>query len=73
MPPLTGLIISLVKNSAIVSVIAVSELTTEGLNLISDTFMAFEIWLTVAAIYLVLTVSLSIGVSLFEMRLKRQK
>ena len=73
LPPLTGLVISLVKSSAIVSVIAVSELTTEALNLISDTFMAFEIWLTVAAIYLVLTVSLSIGVSLFEMRLKKQK
>lgn len=73
LPPLTGLIISLVKSSAIVSVIAVSELTTEALNLIADTFMAFEIWLTVAAIYLVLTVSLSLAVSLFEARLKRRK
>ncbi len=72
-PPLTGLVISLVKSSAIVSVIAVSELTTEGLNAIADTFMAFEIWLTVAAMYLVVTVALSIGVSLLENRLKRHR
>lgn len=73
LPPLTGLLISLVKHSAIVSVIAVSELTTEGLNLIAHTFMAFEVWFTVAGIYLVLTISLSIAVSVFEMRLKKQK
>jgi len=73
LPPLTGLLISLIKHSAIVSVIAVSELTTQGLNLIADTFMAFEVWFTVAAIYLVLTISLSVAVSIFEMRLKKQK
>ena len=73
LPPLTGLLISLIKHSAIVSVIAVSELTTTGLNLISDTFMAFEIWFIVAGIYLVLTVTLSICVGQLEkkMRLKR--
>jgi len=70
LPPLTGLLISLVKHSAIVSVIAVAELTTEALNLISDTFMAFEIWFTVAAIYLVLTVSLSFAVAALEARFK---
>ena len=70
LPPLTGLIISLIKHSAIVSVIAVSELTTEGLNLISDTFMAFEVWFIVAGIYLVLTISLSMAVGLLEKKLK---
>ena len=60
LPPLTGLIISLIKNSAIVSVIAVFDLATEGRNIIADTFMSFEIWMTVAAMYLVLTVMLSV-------------
>lgn len=69
LPPLTGLLISLIKHSAIVSVIAVSELTTTGLNLISDTFMAFEIWFIVAGIYLVLTISLSMGVGQLEKKL----
>lgn len=71
LPPMTGLIISLIKHSAIVSVIAVADLTTEGLNIISETFMAFEIWFTVAAMYLVLTVSLSFFVSWLEYRAKR--
>ena len=66
LPPLTGLLISLIKHSAIVSVIAVAELTTTGLNIISDTFMAFEIWLIVAGIYLIVTITLSICISFLE-------
>ncbi len=70
LPPLTGLIISLIRNSAIVSVIAVSDLTTEARNIIADTFLTFEVWLTVAAIYLVLTVSLSLLMSHLEHRVR---
>jgi hypothetical protein len=33
----------------------VAELTTIGRNIISDTFMSFEIWFTIAAVYMVLT------------------
>jgi polar amino acid transport system permease protein len=73
LPPLTGLLISLIKHSAIVSVIAVSELTTQALNLISDTFMAFEIWFVIAGIYLALTVSLSFALGLFEARLRARR
>ena len=73
LPPLTGLIISLIKHSAIVSAIAVSELTTEGLNLVSETFMAFEVWFLVAGIYLVVTVSLSAAVSVFEYQLNKSR
>ena len=71
LPPMTGLIISLIKHSAILSVIAVSDLTTAGLNIIAETFMAFEIWFTVAAIYLVVTISLSLFVSWLEHRARR--
>ena len=71
LPPMTGLVINLIKHSAIVSVIAVADLTTEGLNIISETFLAFEIWFTVAAIYLVVTVSLSLFVSWLESRATR--
>ena len=70
LPQLTGLIISLVKNSAIVSVIAVFDLTTEGRNIIADTFLSFEIWMTVAAIYLVLTVTLSVFMNYLEHRVR---
>ncbi|NKB63460.1 MAG: ABC transporter permease subunit [Gammaproteobacteria bacterium] len=73
LPPLTGLLISLIKHSAIVSVIAVAELTTTGLNLISDTFMAFEIWFIIAGIYLALTITLSVCVGQLEKKMSIQK
>jgi len=40
-----------------------------GREIISETFLAFEIWFTIAAMYLVVTVSLSILVSRMEGRL----
>ncbi|MAT00688.1 MAG: polar amino acid ABC transporter permease, partial [Rhodobacteraceae bacterium] len=68
LPPMTGEVVHMVKSSAIVSVIAVAELTTLGQNLISDTYMAFEIWFTIAIIYMVVILILSIGASLVEKR-----
>jgi polar amino acid transport system permease protein len=68
LPPLGGILVNLVKHSAIVSVIAVFDLTTQARTVISDTFMAFEIWLTVAAMYLAITVTLSLGVLWLERR-----
>lgn len=73
LPPLTGIIISLIKNSAILSVIAVPELTTAGLNLIAKTFMAFEVWFLVAGIYLAITVPMSFGISMFERSLNKSQ
>ncbi|MDF2154835.1 amino acid ABC transporter permease [Vibrio sp. CAU 1672] len=59
LPPLTNEVVSLIKNSSIVSVMAIFDLTTEARNIVSETAMPFEIWFTVAAIYLLLTLSLS--------------
>ena len=72
LPPLTGEGVHLIKSSAIVSVIAVAELTTVGRNIISDTYMSFEIWFTIAAVYLALTLVLSFGVSALEHRFKTE-
>jgi len=69
LPALAGRAVSLIKASAIVSVIAVFDLTTEGRNIISDTFMTFEIWLTVAALYLLITTPLSFAAQWLERRL----
>ncbi|MGJ8604370.1 MAG: amino acid ABC transporter permease [Marivita sp.] len=68
LPPMTGEVVHMVKSSAIVSVIAVAELTTIGRNIISDTFMSFEIWFTIAAVYMAVTLILSVGVSIVEKR-----
>ena len=68
LPPMTSAVVNLIKNSAIVSTIAIFDLTTEGRNVIAETFMSFEIWFTVAAIYLVLTISLSLVAAWLEKR-----
>jgi polar amino acid transport system permease protein len=70
LPPLTSLAVSLIKHSAIVSVIAIFDLTNEGRNIIADTFMTFEIWIVVAAIYIAVTGALSLCVSWLESRMK---
>ena len=72
LPPLTGEVVHLIKSSAIVSVIAVAELTTIGRNIISDTYMSFEVWFTIAAVYLALTLVLSFGVSAVEKRFQSE-
>ncbi len=60
MPPLAGVLVNLVKHSAIVSVIAVFDLATETRTAVADSFMAFELWLTAAGLYLAVTLSLSL-------------
>ena len=72
LPPLAGVLVNLVKHSAIVSVIAVFDLTTQARTMVSDTFMAFEIWLTAAAMYLAVTITLSLAVRWLERRYRRR-
>ena len=68
LPPLTGQAVSLIKDSALVSTIAILDLTMVGQAIISETFLTFEIWLTIAIIYLVMTVSISSFVHYLEKR-----
>ncbi|RLB63974.1 MAG: amino acid ABC transporter permease, partial [Deltaproteobacteria bacterium] len=68
-PPLTNQGISLVKDSALVSTIAIYDLTMQGQQIVAETFLAFEIWFTVAAIYLAVTLLLSLLVRSLEYRL----
>lgn len=67
-PPMAGVLVNLVKHSSIVSVIAIFDLTTEARTIASDTFMSFEVWLTVAAMYLVITGALSLVAIWLERR-----
>jgi polar amino acid transport system permease protein len=69
LPPLAGQFISLVKDSSLVSVIAITDLTKSGREVITSTFATFEIWFTVAALYLVLTAGLSQVILWMERRL----
>ncbi|HKL25502.1 MAG TPA: amino acid ABC transporter permease [Desulfuromonadales bacterium] len=70
-PPLAGQTISTIKDSAIVSVISVQELTFQGMELMAATYLTFEVWLTVTALYFVLTASCSWLAGQLEKRLAR--
>jgi polar amino acid transport system permease protein len=69
LPPLAGQFISLIKDSSLVSVIAITDLTKSGREIITSTFATFEVWLTVAAMYLVVTSVMSQAVFYMERRL----
>ncbi|HKK33229.1 MAG TPA: amino acid ABC transporter permease [Desulfomicrobiaceae bacterium] len=67
-PPLTSQGISLIKDSALVSTIAIYDLTMQGQAIVAESFLTFEIWFVVAAIYLCLTGLLSGIVYFMERR-----
>jgi polar amino acid transport system permease protein len=69
-PPLTGQGISLIKDSALVSTIAIYDLTMQGRAIIAETYLTFELWFTIGAIYLLITVVLSLTVSAMENRFR---
>ncbi|MFA5518470.1 MAG: amino acid ABC transporter permease [Spirochaetota bacterium] len=59
LPPLTGQGVSLIKDTALVSTVSIFDLTMEGQRIVSETFLTFEVWFTVAFIYIIMTGSLS--------------
>lgn len=58
-PPLAGQFISLVKDSSIISLISIQELTFVGSEIANSSGLIFEIWLLVGAGYLFLCLGLS--------------
>ena len=58
-PPLGNEFIAMLKDSSLVSVIGFEELTRRGQLIIAKTYASFEIWGTVAVIYLIMTVTIS--------------
>ncbi len=69
LPPLAGQFISLIKDSSLVSIIAITDLTKAGREVIGSSFATFEIWFVVAALYLMVTSVLSQAVFWMERRL----
>lgn len=68
LPPLTGQFIGLIKDSAILSVISVEELTFIAKQVISRTYAPFEIYLLIAVGYWVLTFVLELILRQLEYR-----
>jgi polar amino acid transport system permease protein len=70
LPPLTSQGISLIKDSALVSTISIYDLTMRGQMIVAETFLTFEIWFTVAGLYLILNLSLSFLAGCLERRIR---
>lgn len=60
LPPLAGQFISLVKDSSLVSIISIQELTFIANEVTVSTGRVFEVWLTAAALYFVPCFALSL-------------
>ena len=68
-PPLTNQCIISLKDTSLLVVIGVGELTRQGQEIIAVNFRAFEVWLTVAIFYLAMTLSISAVLRYYERRL----
>ena len=70
LPALVGEIIALVKDSSLVSVISITDLTKVGREIVANTFSPFETWLVVAAMYFSITFTLAVIGHKYEKKLK---
>lgn len=67
-PPLGNEFIAMLKDSSLVSVIGFEELTRRGQLIIASTYASFEIWASVAVIYLAMTLTISRLIAFMERR-----
>jgi polar amino acid transport system permease protein len=72
LPPLGNDFVAMVKDSSLVSVLGVADITQMGKVYAAGTFRFFETYSIVAYVYLILTVGLSLALRALEKRLRRQ-
>lgn len=73
LPPLAGQFITLIKDSAIVSLISIQELTFLATEVAATTTKVFETWILVGAMYFVLCYSLAVIFARLERRAARSR
>jgi len=66
LPPVGNEFVALLKDSSLVSVVAVSDMTRRGREFMSSSFMSLETWTMVALLYLVMTLFASRVVAYIE-------
>ena len=71
LPPLGNDFVAMVKDSSLVSVLGVADITQMGKVYASGSFRFFETYSIVAYVYLILTIGLSLGIRGLERRLRR--
>ncbi|MCO6188096.1 amino acid ABC transporter permease [Rhizobium sp. L1K21] len=73
LPPLGNDFVAMVKDSSLVSVLGVADITQMGKVYASGSFRFFETYSIVAYIYLILTISLSLLIRQLEKRLREKQ
>jgi polar amino acid transport system permease protein len=73
LPPLAGQFITLIKDSAIISLISIQELTFVATEVAATTTRVFETWILVGAMYFVLCYSFALLFAHLERRAKRSQ
>lgn len=68
LPPLAGQFINLIKDSSLLGMIAIRELTKATREGITTSLQTFELWMMCAILYLIITFSLSMAVQYLERR-----
>lgn len=69
LPPLAGQFISLIKDSSLLGMIAIRELTKATREAITVSLQPYEFWFVCAILYLILTFTLSMAVQYMERRM----
>jgi len=72
LPPLAGQFISLIKDSSLLGIIAIRELTKAAREAVSASLQPFELYLVLGVLYLVLTFTLSMAVQRLEKKMAIQ-
>ena len=72
LPPLAGQFISLIKDSSLLGIIAIRELTKAAREIVTASLQPFEVYILLGILYLVLTFSLSMLVQHMEKRMAIQ-
>jgi polar amino acid transport system permease protein len=73
LPPLGNEFVAMLKDSALVSVLGVQDITQLGKVYSASTFKFFQTYNTVAFLYLVMTIGLSLAVGALERRLAQHR
>jgi polar amino acid transport system permease protein len=73
LPPVGNEFIALLKDSSLVSVVAVTDLTRRGREFMAQTFIPIETWIMVALLYLIMTLASARVVEWIEQRARFER
>jgi len=70
LPTLVGEMIALVKDSSLVSIISITDLTKVGREIVANTFSPFETWIIIAGMYFCITAILAYIGGIWEKKME---